>query len=468
MKSNESLSLSLSLKETLKSDLSHAFSEYLPLDLLEEQAMKVMPKSRDRIFTPANTVLTMLLTSIQEDKSLQNGLNIFKTVFETRCREVIQKESVALEEEKSADSQEARKQGRPKKYKTRLPMSYHSSLSNSTAGYATARKKIDAGIIETVYSYSTDFGILDNESWYGMRTYISDGTYLQLQDTEDIKSRYAVKGLESSYPQALLQVLIRQGSGQVSRFAPGSRQDSELQLVIPMIKNLEKNSLLLADDLYNTYYHFNLILSRGCHMIVPGKRERNYKIIKTINDNDRIVEIAKTTRPDYVSQQEWNDIPKTILLRRITYTYPTKNGVESAVLFTTILDERIKTSDIITKYAMRWDIEISILEVKTIMDINVLRSKSRDMMRKELLIALTAYNMSRKVIAKSAGLSGFPPQEDIFQKCSPFSRNVLLDKRGRVFSRWSPGRYGYAAKLTDQQTSDTTPKREKKTLYSKY
>jgi len=86
---------------------------------------------------------------------------------------------------------------------------------------------------------------------------------------------------------------------------------------------MEKNSLLLADDLYNTYYHFCLILKQQCHIIVPGKRDRNYKVIRTIGDNDQIVEISKTVRPDYVSKEEWDNLPETILLRRICYAYPT-------------------------------------------------------------------------------------------------------------------------------------------------
>jgi len=466
MEANESLRLSLCLKEMLRSDLSHVFADNIPVGLIEERARALNPKSRDRIFTPLNVFLTMLLTSIQEDKSLQNGLNLFTTVFESNCKLIMQQEEDRLNAEKNNAGLLPVKPGRPRKYKPCLPKCYQKSISVCTGGYATARKNLDVSIFQDVYVHSTDFGDLDKERWHGMKTYLADGTYFQLQDTEDIKSMYTVKGSEESYPQALFQVMIRQGSGQVSQFALGSRHVSELCLVIPMINNLEENSLLLADDLYNTYYHFCLILARKCHMIVPGKRERNYKVIRQINDNDQIVEIAKTTRPDYVSKEEWNSLPKTILLRRITYTYPTKNGEEAAVLYTTILDEDIKTPEIITKYSLRWDIEISIREVKTIMDLNVLRSKSRDMMLKELIIGLIAYNILRKKIAESADTVGFPPQDDILQKFASLDRSILLDKKGRVFYKWSPGRYGYAD-AKNKQTVDPASKWEKKTLYAK-
>jgi hypothetical protein len=466
MTANESLKLSLQVHDLLKTDLSHVFHEDIPFDLIEKQAQAVMPGSRDRIFTPCNIILTMLLSATKEDKSIQEGLNTFKLVFENNCKKVSQEEARQLEQEKIADSFGKKGAGRPKKYQSTLPKSHQKPLSYSTAGYSTARKKLDTGIIQTVFEHSSDFGALENEQWYGLTTYITDGTYLQLQDTEDIKSEYAVKNQEDSYPQALLQAFIRQGSGQVSQFKIASRQTSELTLVVPMIKKLEEGSLLLADDLYNSYYHFCLILLQGCHIIVPGKRARNYKVIRKINENDLIVEVPKTKRPIYVSKDEWKKLPDKILLRRIEYSYPTKTGKESAVLYTTILDDKITASEIITKYSMRWDIEISIREVKTIMDINVLRSKSREMLFKELLIALTAYNLVRKVIAKSADKVGFSPQMDIFPKLYSSGSTIFLDKRGRVLFKKSPGRYGYAVR-TNQHASDTAQNGEKTTLSKK-
>jgi hypothetical protein len=133
-------------------------------------------------------------------------------------------------------------------------------------------------------------------------------------------------------------------------------------------------------------------------------------------------------------------LPKDILLRRITYTYQTKTGIETAVLYTTILDEKIEKTDIVLKYTRRWDVEICIREIKTLMDINVLRAKSPDMLQKELAASLVAYNFVRYIIAKSVENTAFSPQRDIFRQCTPPNRIILLDKKGRVFKRWSSGR----------------------------
>jgi len=67
-------------------------------------------------------------------------------------------------------------------------------------------------------------------------------------------------------------------------------------------------------------------------------------------------------------------------------------------------------------YLTRWDIEIGIREIKTIMDINVLRSRTPDMALKELAVTLAAYNLIRKVIYASIRDLPFSPKEDFIQK----------------------------------------------------
>jgi hypothetical protein len=350
------------------------------------------------------------------------------------------KEAEALEKEKHADRVNGKKIGRPKQYKSKLSKSITNEVKLQTVAYNNARQRLPKDLIHLVYDRSRNFGKMDSESWYGMRTYITDGTCLQLQDTEDIKGEYPVTKENGAYPQALLQVLIRQGGGQVWDCALGNRKISELELVIPMLDKLASGSLLLADDLYNCYYLFWLILNHNSHMIVPGKRERNYTVVKEITNKDLIVKIAKGRRPACVNKEEWDTVPESLILRRITYEYPTKNGMETAVLYTTITDESTDAVSIVQKYEKRWDMEISIREIKTLMDINVLRSKSCEMLKKELKVALTAYNMVRKIMARAADKAAFPPENNIFQKCAEAGSPAFLDRRGRVFCRVSTGR----------------------------
>ena len=442
MTPNQSLDLSLQLQNLIRTDLLQQMSTEFPFELIESRAKEAGDKKRDRVYNDSNTLLTMLVTAVHEDKSLQESVNIFKQVFESRGEQMKETEKNELEKERLKDAAVHKKTGRPKLYQSRLPKSKIKEISDNTAAYTKARQRVDYGLVQAVFNYSKDFSNLKQPLWYGMKTYNTDGTYLQMQDSVELRKKYYVKKEDNAYPQALLQGIVQQGTGQIACFEIGTRHQSELELIAKLMCQLPENSLLLADDLYNSFAIFAMIQRQGCHIIVPGKRERNYKVIEKIAEGDEIVEISLGRKPDWWKEQ-W-ELPEKILLRRITHLSPV-DGKTEWVLYTTLLDKRISKEDIIVKYRSRWDIEITIREIKTLMDINIVRSKSEEMVFKEVTVALAAYNMLRKVIAKSVEKTDFSPQRDIIQKSFEANKTILIDKKGRIYNRWSPGRYGQAA-----------------------
>jgi len=441
MTDNTSLALSQAFNKHLSSNLLPVFENMMPTQAIEKYVTDNLSHTRDKVYTPSRTALSMILTGVQEDKSLQNTVNIFNAKYEMECKLLKQRETELLLQSLAEDSNRKKKAGRPKDYKSKIPKSKRIELSDSTVAYNNARKRLPLELLQLIFENTNRPSDIKEERWHNCRTYITDGTYLQLQDTPDIRDQYPPMENNGMFPQALLQVFIRQGSGQLHDFEIGNRKKSELETVLPMLKKMQPGDLLLADDLYNTYYHFCMILQQKAHIIVPGKRDRNYTVVKTLSVGDEIVKINQPKqRPDYVSKETWNDLPKNILLRRIVYQYPTQEGLKTAILYTTLLDKKIEKSEFVLKYTTRWDIEICIREIKTLMDINVLRSKTPDMLRKELTASLIAYNFVRYIIAKSVENTDFSPQRDIFYEYAPANRAILLDKRGRVFKRWSSGR----------------------------
>jgi hypothetical protein len=441
MTDNQSLALSFAFKRQMASNLLPTFESLLPTDAIEEYVKTNLPHTRDKVYTPFQTALAMIFTGVQEDKTLQNTVNIFNEKYELECGILKQRELELLLASKADASKNEKKRGRPRKYRSKIPKSKRKELSNRTVAYAKARKRLPKDLLRFIFEQTNKPKDIREESWHGMRTFVTDGTYGQLQDTPEIREEYPPVENDGMFPQALMQVFIRQGSGQIHDFALGNRRMSELELVIPMFKKLQQDDLVLADDLYNTYYHFCLALRQKAHMIVPGKRDRNYTVEKVLASGDEIAGIKKPSkRPAYIPKQEWDELPESILLRRISYEYQTKDGLETAILYTTVLDEKIEKTAFVLKYTTRRDIEICIREIKTLMDINVLRAKSPDMLEKELTASLIAYNLVRYTIAGSVENTGFSPQRDVFYECTPSNRTVLLDKRGRVVKRRSSGR----------------------------
>lgn len=442
MTPNQSLNLSMQLQNLIHTDLLQEISNEFPFELIEGKHNETETKKRDRIFNDGNTLLTMLATAVNEDKSLKKSVSTFKQIFESRGEHILKREMEELEKERLTDVAIDKKMGRPKLYQSQLPKSKTQPISDNTAAYTKARQRLKYDLVKEVFDYSKDFTGIGQTLWHGMESFNSDGTYSQMQDSEELRKKYYVKEGDNSYPQLLLQGIVKQGTGQIVCFEVGTRHQSELELIAKQIGQLPKNSLLLADDLYNSYAIFAMIQRQGCHLIVPGKRERAYKVIERIADGDEIVELSRGNIPKWWNQ-DW-ELPPKLLMRRITFLSPA-DGKTEWVHYTTLLDKSITKADIIAKYITRWDIEITIREVKTLMDINIVRSKSENMVFKEITIALTAYNMVRKIIAKSVEQTDLSPQEDLIQEFFEANKTILIDKKGRVYNRWSPGRYGQAA-----------------------
>jgi hypothetical protein len=207
-----------------------------------------------------------------------------------------------------------------------------------------------------------------------------------------------------------------------------------------MIDELPEKSLLLMDDLYNCYEIISKCLRKNIEFVIPAKRKRDYIHIETIEEGDEIIKI-KTPK----NRSKWleeNEGPNNLLLRRITCQSP--DG-KQYVLYTSLLDKKISKYEIQELYLSRWDIEISIREIKTIMDINILRSRTPEMALKELTVSLATYNLIRKIIYASIKDLPFSPEEDFIYKFYTTNKDLLIDKKGRVYNRWSTGRRGTRA-----------------------
>jgi len=441
MTPNLSLQKSASLRDYLRVDSLQALYDFFPFEVIDQHVAK---GSRDRVYSNENTILTMVYSATQADKTLSNSVSIFENVYNNRKERIIQDATKSMEDEKIKDLESAEiRRGPKKKYKLNLPKSKTGELSNNTAAYSNARKRIKLDLLESIFDKSAE-DLNKEYTWYGMKTYLTDGTYVQMQDTDDLRKKYDVKSADgkyvASYPQGLVQTIIKQGSGLIHDFILDSRHVSELSLIYQMIQSIPQGSLLLADDLYNTYAIFSLVRKNKFDIIVPGKRIRNYEVINEIAPGDEIVKLKLTDRPGWLSKDEV--LPKELILRRLSFLSP--QGDKTLVLYTTILNDKIPKCDIILKYFTRWDIEITIREVKTIMDINVLRGKSDDIVQKEIISAFIAYNLIRKVIMQSVEETAFSPERDLIYEFLENNKELYIDRKGRIYNRWSTGRHAKA------------------------
>lgn len=458
MTPNRSLAISNEIRQCKAGDIIGLMEEEFPSYILDE--LPGDSNSRNRVFTVNNTLLTMVLTAVQQDKTLKNSVNLYYGLHQKHKREALKKLEQQAQKERERDEKPSKKRpGRPKKYDVRLPKSLEKDISLNTAAYSKARARVPLNLVQDLFGASRIDKAQNNYThWHGFRVVMADGTYVQMQDTKSIREDYDVKhhGKSSEgYPQGLLEVVMERGTGQVHCFKLSNRHVSELASFYDMIDELPNDSLLLIDDLYNCFEILAKCRRKGIEFVVPAKRKRNYETVETLANGDEIIKIkAPESRSKWLENHEK---ATELLLRRITCKSPEE---KQYVLFTSILDREIDKAEIQQLYLTRWDVEIGIREVKTIMDVNVLRSKSPPMVFRELTVSLATYNLLRKIIYASIEGLPFSPEKNLIHQFYTFDKDILIDKKGRVYNRWSTGRprtKGTAEKTAPPKTK-TEPK----------
>jgi len=191
------------------------------------------------VFTLNNTLLTMVLTSTQQDKTLKNSVDLYYMIHQQHKHQALKELEHHAQKQKELDQAlEIKRAGRPKKYAIQLPKSLEKDISLNTAAYSKARERIPEKLTQDLFK-ATRIEDADNlyTHWHGYRVLIGDGTYEQMQDTESLRKAYEVRHNEvDSYPQGLLEVLIERGTGQLYSFRLANRHLSELALFYQMLE----------------------------------------------------------------------------------------------------------------------------------------------------------------------------------------------------------------------------------------
>ncbi len=287
----------------MRQDILQCIEPVFPSDRITKYKSSAKKHCRDRVYTQENTLLTMVITALHEDKSLQNSVDIFGEIFQKNrkaAKTTVEDENRKIAQEQ-AQREIKRKKGRPRLHQIKLPVSQTKEPSSNTAAYSKARGRIDQELIDSAFNASANYDDMGCvKKWYGRLVFNTDGTFFQIQDSLRIPEKYRVQknadGTLQGYPQGLLQVLTQHGTGFISSCRVAGRNESELAVICDMLNGIPKGNLVLADDLYNCFAFFSLVKDYGLDIIVPEKKGRKYRVVKEIASGDRIVELIKHQR----------------------------------------------------------------------------------------------------------------------------------------------------------------------------
>ena len=190
--------------------------------------------------------------------------------------------------------------------------------------------------------------------------------------------------------------------------------------------------------------------------------------------------------------EQYRSYPKQLLMRQVTVDARDKNNrAEQFKVVTTILNQSIDGKQVGDLYQRRWDGEVDIRSIKATMQMDILRCKTPDMVRKEIWTHLLAYNLLRTVMAVAASENDIEPRQVSFkgakqaltafapkiEAARPEDRAALIDamlttvayhRVGNRPGRWEPRgrkrRPKPAAKLTQPRHIAKLPQNRSKWL----
>jgi len=214
------------------------------------------------------------------------------------------------------------------------------------------------------------------------------------------------------------------------------KKTGENSLFRTLWDSLEANDIMLADRYYCSYADMALLKERDVDYVFRKHqlRHSDFRRGKRLGKYDHLITWQKPkTRPSWMDREMFGKLPGELALRELKYTIVEKGKrTKEIILIATLLDADVFTmEELAGLFNIRWRAEIDLRSLKTVMEMDVLRCKTPEMVRKEIWAHLLAYNLIRTVIARAAEAHKRQPYDISFkgamQTINSFRDYMLMD-----------------------------------------
>ena len=177
--------------------------------------------------------------------------------------------------------------------------------------------------------------------------------------------------------------------------------------------------VVVTDSLLCTWTEILMLQQRGIDFVAQlhVTRTSDFRRVKRLGKKDHIVRWPKPTRIEWVDQETYKSLPDFLEVREccIPIEQPGFRS-ETIVVVTTLVDaDEITKDDLAEIYFQRWNAELDLRSLKTVMQMEMLRCKTPELVRKELWTHILAYNLIRTVMAQAAAKHSISPRSISFK-----------------------------------------------------
>jgi hypothetical protein len=356
---------------------------------LSELIQKHYPEFRDRAFGPTTILFAFLSQMLSPDKSCA------ETVARINADRAIQGLN-PVSPDNSAYC----------KARVRMPEEFLHELTTDTS--SAIEKKVP-----------------EEWLWKGRPVKLIDGSTATMADTPENRVKYPQHGGQEDgvgFPITRMMAVFALATGCILDLANGPYQGKgtgEHGLLRQLMHCFQPGDLVIGDAYFPSYFLIAMfqLIGVDCIFAADGKRDIDFRTGERIGKLDHIVSWQKPHRPAWMSQDVYDQMPNSLQVRecRVTIDRPGFRST-SITLVTSLLDSHYAPKEELGwLYSQRWAAELNLAAVKTVLKMEHLRSKTPEMVRKEIWATLLAYNLIRKLIGEAAHQHGLLPREISFK-----------------------------------------------------
>jgi len=366
-----------SVRDQLKQHQRLPFLQLLSRNLIAAACRRCHHFWRERVYTPSITLAIFLSQILSDDHSCDDAVDRFQKYRSDR--------------------------GQPR-------------VATSTGSYCEARQRLSETLIwELVRHVGRSIQQQAAHSWlfHGRAVKIPDGSTVLMPDTPKNQAAFPQAKTQApgvGLPIARILVVFSLAVGTVLEAALGpyqGKQTSELALLRQVITVFERGDILLADRFFCSYWLIAASLSRGVDVVVRlhQRREVDFRRGRRLGREDCLVTWKKPAdRPEWMGQAEYEVMPAALTVRVLRVRVPDKTKrVRKLEIVTTLRDAReYRRKEVGDLFRQRWNAELDLRTLKSQMKMEMLRTKSPEMVGKEVAVHLLAYNLIRGIMAEAA------------------------------------------------------------------
>jgi hypothetical protein len=296
-------------------------------------------------------------------------------------------------------------------------------ISAATGGYCQARQNLPKVLVER--SVEEIVQRLQNRlSQRGPEqrpVYVLDGSSLQLEASAELKQQYPPapnQHGESHWPVVRIVLLhdVETGLAQKPCWGAmyGSGAVSEQVLGTRAIDGLAPGAIIMGDRNFGVFGMAWAIHQRGHHAVIRLTAERAVRLAGgPICAAGEYVVQWHASRWDQLNREER---PADAVLDGRLIAARVGRGKSQQWLFVFTTEPALSSDQIVALYGQRWRIETDLRSLKQTARLQRVAVRSSDMLEKELLAAVLAYNLVRAFMVEAAQRAHVDPRQLSFTR----------------------------------------------------